>query len=264
VFGLRAQGLLVVDGAEQLDYLVVLSLVVFGSVLLGIVLAATYPPLLKSIFRGSAPPLRALYRGSLHLLQNLGLRRWAEARLADRWSLSARLIAGVDEFHRGFRIFVKRGKAAYLAALVLTFGFFLSRFAVAYFVLLALGIPVIPETFVSLGPPIVQVLLVQALLNFALYVSPTPGASGVAEAGSTTLMAPWVQGAFELPYLVLWRLLALFLCMFVGGIYVFRYLGTDVLEKRSKEAEAERRALGEMEEIRELAPEGESRVPRSS
>ena len=38
----------------------------------------------------------------------------------------------------------------------------------------------------------------------------------------------------------LWRLLALFLCMFVGGIYVFRYLGTDVLEKRVKEADAEK------------------------
>jgi uncharacterized membrane protein YbhN (UPF0104 family) len=93
---------------------------------------------------------------------------------------------------------------------------------------------------VTIGPPLVQVVLVQALLNFALYLSPTPGASGVAEAGSTTLMAPWVHGAFELPYLVLWRLLAMFLCMFVGGMYVFRYLGTDVLEKRVAANEAER------------------------
>lgn len=264
VYGLRAEGMLVVDGAEQLDYLVLLSLVVFGSVLLGIVLAATYPPLLKGIFRASAPPLRLLYRACLRLLRSAGLQRWADARLADDWSLSARLIAGVDEFHRGFRIFVKRGKAAYVGALVLTVGFFLSRFAVAYFVLLALGIPVVPETFVSIGPPIVQVLLVQALLNFALYVSPTPGASGVAEAGSTTLMSPWVHGAFELPYLVLWRLLALFLCMFVGGIYVFRYLGTDVLEERSREAEEERRALGEAEEAREHLAHGDAQAPRSS
>ena len=88
-----------------------------------------------------------------------------------------------------------------------------------------------------------QVVLIQALLNFALYLSPTPGASGVAEAGSTALMSPWVKGPYELPYLVLWRVLALFLCMFVGGIYVFRYLGTDVLEKRIKENEAEKERL---------------------
>ena len=42
---------------------------------------------------------------------------------------------------------------------------------------------------------------------------------------------------------MLWRFLALFLCMFVGGLYVFRYLGTDVLEKKVKEVEAERRAV---------------------
>jgi uncharacterized protein (TIRG00374 family) len=149
----------------------------------------------------------------------------------------------VDEFHEGFRIYWRRGKGAYAMAQLLTFGFFCSRFAVAYFILLGLGIPTTPRTFVTVGPPIVQVVLVQALLNFALYLSPTPGASGIAEAGSNALMAPWVSGPYEIPYLVLWRILALFLCMFVGGIYVFRYLGTDVLEQRVKEAEAERQKI---------------------
>ncbi len=60
-------------------------------------------------------------------------------------------------------------------------------------------------------------------------------------------MSPWVSGVYELPYLVLWRILALFLCMFVGGIYVFRYLGTDVLEKRIKENEAAKKALEDAE-----------------
>ena len=86
-------------------------------------------------------------------------------------------------------------------------------------------------------------ILVQVLLNFALYLSPTPGASGVAEAGSSAIMSPWVQPPFVIAYLVLWRILSLFLCMFVGGIYVFRYLGTDVLEQRIKDSEAEKRAL---------------------
>ena len=90
-----------------------------------------------------------------------------------------------------------------------------------------------------------QVVLIQALLNFALYLSPTPGASGVAEGLSTALMSPWVRGPHKLPYLVLWRILALFVCMFVGGIYVFRYLGTDVLEKRVPETEGARKAPAE-------------------
>src|SRR5262249_24097032 len=145
--------------------------------------------------------------------------------------------------HAGVQIYVRRGKRAYAAAFVLTFAFFISRFAVAYFVLLGLGLSTAPSTFVSIGPPIVQVILVQALLNFALYLSPTPGASGVAEAGSATLMSPWVSGVYELPYLVIWRLLAMFLCMFVGGLYVFRYLGTDVLEEQVKATEEQKRLL---------------------
>ena len=126
--------------------------------------------------------------------------------------------------------------------------------AVAYFILLGLGIPTTPRTFVTVGPPIVQVVLVQALLNFALYLSPTPGASGIAEAGSTALMGPWVSGVYELPYLVLWRIIALFLCMFVGGIYVFRYLGTDVLEERVKEVNAAGAAKRALEEAHAAEP----------
>ncbi len=127
-----------------------------------------------------------------------------------------RLLQSVDEFNRGFRIYLKRGKIAYLTAQLLTVCFFCSRFAVAYFILLGLGLPVTPHTFVTIGPPIVQVILVQVLLNFALYLSPTPGASGVAEAGSSAIMSPWVQPPFVIAYLVLWRVLSLFLCMFVG------------------------------------------------
>jgi hypothetical protein len=33
--------------------------------------------------------------------------------------------------------------------------------------------------------------------------------------------------------------------MFVGGVYVFRYLGTDVLEQRVKDAEEQKREEGE-------------------
>lgn len=67
-------------------------------------------------------------------------------------------------------------------------------------------------------------------------------------------MAPWVSGVYELPYLVLWRILALFLCMFVGGIYVFRYLGTDVLEKQVNEVNAASAAQRALEEARAAEP----------
>lgn len=246
IYLLRLNGLLVVASGSGVDYLLGLSVVVFGASLVALILCAAYPPLLKGLLRVLAVPFGALWRGILHICVRIApVRAWATAQLAQPGAWRARLIRSVDEFHEGFRIYLKRGKRAYLIAQLVTFGFFCSRFAVAYFILLGLGIPTTPGSFVTVGPPIVQVVLIQALLNFALYLSPTPGASGIAEAGSNALMAPWVSGVYELPYLVLWRILALFLCMFVGGIYVFRYLGTDVLEEQVKEAEAQKRALEE-------------------
>jgi uncharacterized membrane protein YbhN (UPF0104 family) len=246
IFVLRATGHLVVDSGAGVDYLLGLSVVVFGAGLVGLVLCAAYPPLLKGLIRILAVPAGWITRGALHLIAKIPrFRAFAQDQLAKPDALRARFVRSVDDFHEGFRIYARRGKRAYLAAQLLTFGFFCSRFAVAYFILLGLGVPTEPKTFVTIGPPIVQVVLIQALLNFALYLSPTPGASGIAEAGSNALMSPWVRGIYELPYLVLWRILALFLCMFVGGIYVFRYLGTDVLEQRVKEAEAAKKAMEE-------------------
>lgn len=244
IFFLRASGKFVVADGPQLDWLLGLSVAVVGTTFCSLILCAAYPPLLKAFVRILAVPFGFLYRGVLRLIYvSMRWRTWATTALAKRGAVRDRLLQSVDEFNRGFRIYLKRGKIAYLTAQLLTFGFFCSRFAVAYFILLGLGLPVTPKTFVTIGPPLVQVILVQVLLNFALYLSPTPGASGVAEAGSSAVMAPWVQPPFVIAYLVIWRVLAMFLCMFVGGIYVFRYLGTDVLEQRTKDIEAEKAAL---------------------
>ncbi|WP_437955353.1 lysylphosphatidylglycerol synthase transmembrane domain-containing protein [Sorangium sp. So ce119] len=254
LFALRHGGMLVVQGGQQIEWLLLFTVVMFGAGLVALIAAAAYPPLLKAIVRALSVPLGKLLRAVLLGARRVPrLRARADAALAAPGSTTARLLRSVDEFHHGFRIYMRRGKRAYAAALLLTFGFFYSRFAVAYFILLGLGIPTSPSTFVSVGPPIFQVILVQTLLNFALYMTPTPGASGVAELGSNALMSPWVQGAFVVPYVVLWRVLALFLCMFVGGVYVFRYLGADVLEERVKQTEAEKRALEEATRVAEAA-----------
>jgi hypothetical protein len=244
IFVLRARGLFVVSDGPQLDWLLGLSVTIVGGSFLALILCAAYPPLLKAIIRVLAVPLGVLYRAGLRALTvSRRARTWALASLEKRGAVRDRLLQSVDEFNHGFRIYLRRGKVAYLTAQLLTVAFFCSRFAVAYFILLGLGLQVTPSTFVTVGPPLIQVILVQVLLNFALYLSPTPGASGVAEAGSSAIMAPWVQPPFVIAYLILWRVLAMFLCMFVGGIYVFRYLGTDVLEQRIKATEEEKRAL---------------------
>jgi glycosyltransferase 2 family protein len=243
---LRVLGLLVVPGAAGLDWLVGISSVIFGSALLALVLCAVHPPLLKWIFRVGGRMFSVPWHP---VRRTLGIIPWFKS-LADSPSLQPgvlgeRLQRAVDRVHEGFDVYRQRGRWAVLQAFGLTVAFFWARFSVAFFILKGLGLSTTPRSFVAAGPPFVQIITVQSLLNFALYLSPTPGASGIAEAGSNTLMSPWVPSVYELPYLVLWRVLALFLCMFVGGAYVFRYLGTDVLERRVKEAEEARRLLEE-------------------
>jgi glycosyltransferase 2 family protein len=234
---LRASGHLNLAGASRLEYLLTLSTVVFGLCFVALVLCVAHPPFLKRAFTLAAKLLGPVYQLVLRALSHIPrLRSIRDASYTKPGVVSQKLTIAVDRVHEGFMVYLRRARGAVALALLLTFGFFCARFAVSYFVIRGLGLSGEPATTVTIGPAIVQVIIVQALLNFALYLSPTPGASGIAEAGSSTLMSPWVAGPYELPYLVLWRILALFLGMFVGGAYVFRYLGTDVLERRVREA----------------------------
>lgn len=243
IFVLRANGLFVAHASAGADWLLGLGVAVFGAGLVLLVLSAAYPPLAKGVVRAGAAVLGPVGRVLLRGLAHIGrLRAWAERSLANEGEISGRMLLTVDEFHHGFRVYMRRGKRAYLTAMLLTIGFFCSRFAVAYFVLRGLGLATQPNAFVTIGPPLVQIILVQALLNFVLYLSPVPGAGGFAEGSSRVLMEPWVRPPYELPYVLVWRILAQFLCMAVGGVYVFRYLGADVLESKVKQAEAEKRA----------------------
>jgi glycosyltransferase 2 family protein len=230
LLGLRASGLLVVDMGPELDALLALSTAVFGAGFVSFTLAASWPRGAKAAARLLARALVPIAGVALSVGQTLPV--WgpfaARAR-AGLPGLPARLDAEVERMFLGFARYRQYGKRAVAAGLVLTAGLFAARFAVAVPILLALGLPLEPAVPVLPAPPVAQVLTVQTLLNFALYLSPTPGASGVAELGSAALMAPWIPSTRELPYLLIWRFLTLFLNMIVGGVYVFRYLGTDVL-----------------------------------
>lgn len=252
---LRSQGLFVIYGSVPIDWLLGVGVSAFGGFLLLVILAAAYPPLAKGVVRGLTALGGWLWRGVLRALVRWGrTRAWAERSLGKQGEIRARAMLTVDDFHRGFRVYMRRGKRAYLTAFLLTFGFFCSRFAVAYFVLLGLGLPTTPQAFVTVGPPIVQIILVQALLNFVIYLSPIPSAGGLAETASRALMSQWVRSPFEVPYVLAWRLLTQFLCMFVGGIYVFRFLGADVLASKVKEVEAEKQAHEEAARASQRGP----------
>src|SRR6185295_20225830 len=98
-----------------------------------------------AIIRVLALPFGVIYRGLLRALTlSKRMRTWALTSLEKRGAVRDRLLQSVDEFNRGFHIYLRRGKIAYLTAQLLTVAFFCSRFAVAYFILLVLGLRVPP------------------------------------------------------------------------------------------------------------------------
>lgn len=69
-----------------------------------------------------------------------------------------------------------------------------------------------------------DVLMIQVILQFILYFSPTFGGSGVAEFGAASLMAAYITPiAYLGVYVLLWRFFSYFLAVGLGGVIV---LGT--------------------------------------
>jgi uncharacterized protein (TIRG00374 family) len=68
-----------------------------------------------------------------------------------------------------------------------------------------------------------DVLMIQVILQFILYFSPTFGGSGVAEFGAASLMAIFMPTALLGVYVLLWRFFSYFLAVGLGGVIV---LGT--------------------------------------
>lgn len=254
IYGLQSSGLFNVAGEAQIHWLLAFAVLAYSVALVCLLLGALYPRLLKAMLRLVSRVLSPFWRLFLHIARRAPrFQAWADAGLENPGVYTAKLSSGIDDCNAGFAVYFRRGKTSYAVALFLTVLFFWVRYSCAYIILIGLGISTTPSSYVTIGPPIFQIILVQSLLNFALYLSPTPGASGIAEAGSNAIMSPWVRGVFELPYLVLWRIITLFLSMFVGGVYVFRYLGADVLERQVKEAEAAKQATFEEAQAR-MAP----------
>lgn len=74
-----------------------------------------------------------------------------------------------------------------------------------------------------------QVMGRMVLLNLVLYFTPTPGGSGVAEAGFVVLFSNILPNGVEGIMAVLWRFAAEYLPFLLGAVVTIRAFGSDVL-----------------------------------
>ena len=83
----------------------------------------------------------------------------------------------------------------------------------------------------------VQVMGRMVLLNLVLYFSPTPGGSGIAEAGFVVLFSKILPDGLAGIMAVMWRFTAEYVPFLIGGAFCIKAFGTDVLNLLSKKEE---------------------------
>ena len=94
----------------------------------------------------------------------------------------------------------------------------------------------VPAYFLGLQFPfdLVQVMGRMYLLNLVLYFSPTPGGSGIAEAGFVALFTHLVPSGTVGILAVLWRFTAEYLPFVLGAVITLRAFGSNVLSIAEK------------------------------
>lgn len=127
-----------------------------------------------------------------------------------REKLTSRFVKGVEDFHNSVKSFARAKKKDLALIVVYSLLLWLVLLTVPALLLRALGV----------YSPLPQVLAVGIIFYLAVAYGPTPGSSGIAEAGFATLfytaqLIPYpLLGAF----VVLWRLLTYYLSLIVGGV----------------------------------------------
>ena len=105
---------------------------------------------------------------------------------------------------------------------LLTIAIYSNKYLIAYVILKGLGLDV----------NFLQVMYLQIIQFFILYFSPTPGASGIAEVSSVSLMSTIVPTGYLPVFAVLWRFFITYVGVTLGGWITLKDLNQHFKEKQ--------------------------------
>ncbi len=132
-----------------------------------------------------------------------------------KFSATKKLIHGLDQYSNCMKIFAKAKKHRILLSGFLTLCCICANCATAPVLLKGL----------SIKQDATQVFLVQFIIFFIVYFSPTPGGSGLAEFSNYWIMASVdVEQNFLGIYTLIWRFFTSFLGVGIGGLVVLSLL----------------------------------------
>ena len=137
--------------------------------------------------------------------------------------LEHKLRVWIDDFSSTLKEFVKYKKKTLLAGSVLSATALSANYLIAYTILKGLNYHV----------PVLRVLMVQFVLYFLLYFTPTPGGTGVAEGGCYAMFAASIPNHLLGIFIILWRFFTVYLWVIIGGLLVTKTVGLDIIDKIS-------------------------------
>jgi len=116
------------------------------------------------------------------------------------------------------RRFYRERKEIFLLSVLLSIGLYLSFLAIGAALLRAFNPSV----------SIVEVFIHQLPLLYAIFISPTPGGSGVGEFGAIPVFSQYLPEEYLGLFIILWRGLSQYLSALIGGIIFLIFLLRDV------------------------------------
>ncbi|MCQ6963071.1 lysylphosphatidylglycerol synthase transmembrane domain-containing protein [Methanolobus chelungpuianus] len=135
----------------------------------------------------------------------------------------AKVDSELENFHDSIFLFLKKEqRPGLLRGVFNTFLFWAVEFSMLYVILI--GLNQYPDPLVVIASQILVLIL--------MAIPATPGASGVAEFGATTIFSVFVSSSLLGITVVVWRALTFYMNLLVGGFVSFRILkDTEIIKK---------------------------------
>ncbi len=143
------------------------------------------------------------------------IRFFVGSRRSDR--IATRISIEIDAFINSLRMFTRLAKGRVFVAWILTVTYWALEFMIPCFILMGLGE----------DPEFVRVFASQIILMTVVLIPLTPGSSGFAEFGFTTLFSVFVRRSVLGLLVVTWRFITYYLNIIAGGL-----LSLHIIRKR--------------------------------
>jgi uncharacterized protein (TIRG00374 family) len=129
-----------------------------------------------------------------------------------------RVLYQIDEMHEGIVAYWREsGILLFLLAILSGAVHFGARFVLGYVLL---------RGFV-VEAPFVEVVLLHIVIQYLLFVVPTPSGAGIGELITAAMMSPFLPPGLVLPYVAVWRLFLNYGTVTMGGTLLMAWLGKD-------------------------------------